>query len=110
MEPHLPERCLRQFGQIQDTPPPATYSRDLHKINLKGKTDINWATKYRDHIDCWNDRLIHVYGSGHVGFGVSDSYYKWYSSITFRYLTRIGGGHSYMVFLIKCSCIDFCVF
>lgn len=101
VEPHQPERCLRQFGMLQGIPPPATYSRDLHKINLKGKTDVNWATKHRDHIAHWNDRESHVYGSGDVGFGVSDGYHKWYSSITFRYLTRIGGGHSYMVMIIK---------
>lgn len=99
VEPHHPERCLRQFGMIQDIPSPAAYSHDLHKIDLKGKTDSNWLAVHRDYLAHWDRREQHVY-VGQVGVGVSDGYHKWYSSITLRYLTRIGGGHYYMLDLL----------
>lgn len=99
VEPHHPDRCLRQFGMIQDIPSPAAYSHDLHKIDLKGKTDSNWLAMHRDHLAQWDRREQHV-SVGQVGVGVSDGYNKWYSSITVRYLTRIGGGHYYMLDLL----------
>ncbi|KAL8100342.1 serine/threonine-protein phosphatase 7 long form homolog isoform X2 [Apium graveolens] len=99
VEPHHPDRCLRQFGMIQDIPSPAAYSHDLHKIDLKGKTDSNWLSIHRDHLALWI-RREQLVSAGQVGDGVSDGYHTWYSSITLRYLTRIGGGHSYMLDLL----------
>lgn len=81
---------------IQDVPSPAAYYPDLHKINLKGKADMNWVFMHRDHIAQWDMRAQHIF-VGDVGIGVSARYPKWYSSITYRYLTRIGGGHSFTV-------------
>lgn len=36
VEPHTPNRCMRQFGFIQDIPPNDTYSKELHSITLHG--------------------------------------------------------------------------
>ncbi|XP_074326285.1 serine/threonine-protein phosphatase 7 long form homolog [Apium graveolens] len=99
VEPHLPERCLRQFGMIQAIPSPCTYSNDLHKIDLKGKIDIDWATIHHVHLGHWDSRVQHVFVAD-VGDGVSHDYYHWYSSITLRYITRIGGGHCYTMDLL----------
>ncbi|KAL8120184.1 hypothetical protein AgCh_017360 [Apium graveolens] len=47
IEPHEPDRCLRQFNMVQDIPSsPSIYSTDLHKMNLKGKTEIDWRDKH----------------------------------------------------------------
>lgn len=81
---------------LQDIPSPCTYSHDLHKIDLKGKIDIDWGDLHREHLDHWNSRAQHVFVT-EIGAGVSDGYYNWYSSITLRYITRIGGGHCYTV-------------
>lgn len=98
VEPNLPERCLRQFGKFQDIPSPCSYSHDLHKIDLKGKIDIYWDTTHRDHLDHWDHRVENLFVAD-GGTGVSDAYRPWYSSITLRYITRIGGGHCYTVII-----------
>ncbi|KAK1394194.1 Serine/threonine-protein phosphatase 7 long form-like protein [Heracleum sosnowskyi] len=37
VDPHLPERCMRQFGMIQVIPLDFDFSEALHDINLQGK-------------------------------------------------------------------------
>lgn len=109
VEPHQPDRCLRQFGIIQDIPSSASYCPELHKINLKGKADLDWTWMHRDHVALWDDRKNNVF-AGDVGVGVSERYPKWYSSITHRYLTRIGGGHSYTVITNKLILTCFAIY
>lgn len=51
VEYHQPDRCMCQFGKIQDIPSPhSIYFNALHNITLKGKTDIDWRNKHREHI------------------------------------------------------------
>lgn len=37
VEQHIPDRCLRQFGMIQDIQPTNSYSKKLYDITLQGK-------------------------------------------------------------------------
>lgn len=95
VEPHQPDRCVRQFGMLQDVPPASTlYCKDLHNINLKGNTDVNWRDKHRDHISIWDKREEHVYALDNVGLGVTNDYAIWYADITRPY-------HTHMVRLIE---------
>lgn len=76
VEPHLPNRCIRQFGFIQDIPTSDgydLYSEHLHDINFRGKQDTNWIIMHRDHISHWESRDEHVCGVGaNSGVGVVD--------------------------------------
>ncbi|KAL8096229.1 hypothetical protein AgCh_037258 [Apium graveolens] len=76
VEPHAPNRCLRQFGFIQDIPPNDSYSKELHKIKLQGKQDSDWTFVHRDHVSHWVDRALHVV-TGISGSGVIDGYAEW---------------------------------
>lgn len=80
-EPHLPERCLRQYGMVHAIPSPCPYSHDLHKIDWKGKVDIDWAATHHEHLDHWVSRVRHLFVED-VGEGVSSNYHCSYSSIT----------------------------
>ncbi|KAL8096228.1 hypothetical protein AgCh_037257 [Apium graveolens] len=88
VEPHAPNRCLRQFGFIQEIPPNESYSKELHKIKLQGKQDSDWTFVHHDHVSHWVDRALHVV-TGISGSGVIDGYAEWYSRITRLFHTRL---------------------
>ncbi|KAL8120188.1 hypothetical protein AgCh_017364 [Apium graveolens] len=97
IEPHEPDRCLRQFNIVQDIPsPPTIYSTDLHKMNLKGKTEIDWRDKHKEHILLWNNRLQSVNPIGNIGLGITDDYADWYANITCPYHTRVAAAQSHL--------------
>lgn len=55
-EEHLPDRCMRQFGFIQDIPLDVQFSKVLHDINLQGKQSNNWRSTHQEHILYWDHR------------------------------------------------------
>lgn len=62
---------------------PCIYSHDLHKLDLKGKTYINWIALHHEHLYHWNSREQHVYiADVGDGDGVSNNYRQWFSSFT----------------------------
>lgn len=96
VEPHLPDRCTRQFGMIQEIPTNADFSKALHDITLQGKQSNNLLSMHHEHIVHWNHRREHVMGaSAHFGVDVADGYDQWYIDITRRFHTRIAGSHFY---------------
>ncbi|WOG82990.1 hypothetical protein DCAR_0519795 [Daucus carota subsp. sativus] len=102
VEPHLPDRCMRQFGKVQEIPVNEEYSKALHEINLQGKQSTNWISMHEQHITHWNHRQEHLIGViAHSGVGVVDGYYEWYTNITRRFHTRIAGSHFYTVILLS---------
>lgn len=96
VEPHVPNRCLRQFGFIQNQPEDEDYSKELHKMKLQGKQDTDWGYLHRAHLLVWQHRAEHVI-VGDIGVGVADGYNQWYSSMTRLFHTRVGGSHLYAV-------------
>lgn len=101
MEPHLSGICLRQFAMLQDVPSSCTYLYDIYKIDLEGKIDIDWGERHCEHWNHWNHKVGYLFISD-IGVVVSDAYHNWYSSITLRYITRIGGNHCYILMIFNC--------
>lgn len=105
VEPHLPNRCMRQFGLIQDIPTSDGYDiflKHLHDINLQRKQDTNWVTTHREYIAHWESRAENVFGAGaSIGVGVVDGYDEWYTKITRLYHTRVGGTHLFAVIIFN---------
>lgn len=95
VEPHEPDRCVRQFGMCQDIPSTTVYSSDLHKMTLKGKTKIDWRDKHKVHIHCWDNGLQFVNIIDNVGTGVTNRYAEWFANITRPYHTRVAAAQSY---------------
>ena len=81
---------------IQSILSPCIFSHDLHKIDLKGKTNIDWTFMYRDHLAHWDSREHHIFVAD-LGVGEFDNYHKWFSSINLR----IVGGHFYTIIIIE---------
>ncbi|KAL8156428.1 hypothetical protein AgCh_001497 [Apium graveolens] len=103
VEQHQPDRCVRQFGMCQDIPLAAVkYSKDLHKMTLQGKHDVDWEEKHREHISCWDNRSEHVHVSDCSGVGVTDGYNIWYSDITRPYHTRLASAGSFVIHVLDC--------
>ena len=50
VEFHLPDRVLRQFGLKHEQPKDANTSRNLHKIDARGKVEKNWLVEHAVHI------------------------------------------------------------
>lgn len=98
--PHVPNRCLRQFGFIQNQPEVEDYSKELHKIKLQGKQDSNRGFIHRDHLLVWQRRADHIIG-GDIGVGAADGYNQWYCSMTRLFHTRLGGSHLYEIQLLE---------
>jgi mobile domain-containing protein len=58
VEPHCPERVLRQFGLFQAIPPPvdeAEHDR-LHRVDRRGKPNMDWSRKHTAYVAKWDDR------------------------------------------------------
>lgn len=60
VEPHNPDRCLRQFWMIHDIPPTDSYSKQLHDITLQGNQSTGWQFVHRQHIELWDNRAQRV--------------------------------------------------
>ncbi|KAK5836139.1 hypothetical protein PVK06_011894 [Gossypium arboreum] len=60
---HESDRVLQQFGFKQPIPPAPQDIKDLHHINLWGRTDANWPTFHVQYIKIWNNR---VYGKPYL--------------------------------------------
>lgn len=58
VEPHCPERVLRQFGFLQTIPP--TVDKDehakTHGFTRQGKPNNNWRQIHNAYVEQWDDR------------------------------------------------------
>lgn len=102
VEPHLPDRVLRQYGMVKAIPSDPEYSSDQHRLSLQGNTDVNWVDKHKPSFSLWNSRLDYIYESelivcdGVVHDGVVPDYIDWYILRTRRFHSRMGGLHAYI--------------
>ncbi|XP_075669647.1 serine/threonine-protein phosphatase 7 long form homolog [Castanea sativa] len=55
-EKHTPDRVLHQFGMVQEIPCNVDTDDALHKIDLRGKTKVDWRVRHFGHIQVWNTR------------------------------------------------------
>ncbi|KAK9096775.1 hypothetical protein Sjap_022272 [Stephania japonica] len=55
-----PDRVIRQFGLKQRIPPLTNTSKELHKIDLRGKTDKDWSAEHSDYVSMWTERASNI--------------------------------------------------
>ncbi|KAK9997051.1 hypothetical protein SO802_021737 [Lithocarpus litseifolius] len=88
VEKHTPDRVVRQFGMVQEIPPNVDTGDALHKIDLRGKTGVNWRDRHRSHIQVWNTRAqLLCHGARLEGdMSPAHPYFDWYNRVTWRFV------------------------
>ncbi|XP_042016343.1 serine/threonine-protein phosphatase 7 long form homolog [Salvia splendens] len=94
VEPHLPQRVLRQFGIVQPYIPLVNrfHGSDFVKRDRHGKSGRNWVEYHANHIQDWDNRHNMVwtdleYSNEPIA---TDEYIDWFRRITVVYLTKPG--------------------
>lgn len=102
IEPHCPDRVLRQFGMVQ--PVPETYPfppnwKAIHSMDGRGKHDVNWSQYHEQFIAQWNNPVYVGTQPLHDDPQRTEEelagYYRWYQSITRLLISRptLAGEH-----------------
>ncbi|KAK9095098.1 hypothetical protein Scep_026567 [Stephania cephalantha] len=92
VEMYNPDRVMRQFGLKQRIPPSNSTSMELHKIDLRGKTDKNWSAEHSAYVCMWNERASNIVNDELLEEPLEfyDPYMQWYRRITRRFMSRRG--------------------
>ncbi|XP_042001842.1 serine/threonine-protein phosphatase 7 long form homolog [Salvia splendens] len=94
VEPHMPQRVLRQFGIVQPYIPLVDrfHGTDFTKQDRRGKAGRNWVEWHAKHIQDWHNRHDTVYVDLEYSFEpvATDEYMDWFRRITVVYLTKPG--------------------
>ena len=56
VEKRTSDRVVRHFGMVQEVPPSVDTDDAFRKIDLRGKTRVNWRDKHISHIQVWKSR------------------------------------------------------
>ncbi|KAK9114145.1 hypothetical protein Syun_020942 [Stephania yunnanensis] len=83
---------MRQFGMKQSIPHLHSTSMELHKIDLRGKTDKDWSAEHSAYVCLWNERASNIATSEILDESLDfyDPYMLWYRRITRRFMSRRG--------------------
>ncbi|KAK9110096.1 hypothetical protein Sjap_018156 [Stephania japonica] len=90
VEWHRPERVMRQFGLTQVVPPHCDFDTRLHRVQLRGHPQENWAVYHRRYIELWENRSNTITTIQQEGEHDHEEYMRWYRSITRRYIGHDG--------------------
>ncbi|KAK9128331.1 hypothetical protein Syun_017128 [Stephania yunnanensis] len=60
VEMYNPDRVMRQFGLKQRIPLLHSINMELHKIDLRGKTDKDWSAERSAYVCLWNERASNI--------------------------------------------------
>lgn len=94
VEPHMPQRVLRQFGIVQPYIPILNrfHPEEFRKQDRRGKSGRDWVTYHHNYIQEWDNRhglLWSDYDFSNEPVA-SDEYMNWFRRITVVYLTQPG--------------------
>ncbi|MBA0749331.1 hypothetical protein Gogos_003276 [Gossypium gossypioides] len=92
VEIHESDRVLRQFGWRQRIPSPPQDLKDLHKMDMRGKDNIDWSVGHKVHIEVCNRRMQSIpireqFFSTNTT--IVDDYLAWFRAIGKPYLLSL---------------------
>ena len=111
VEKYTPERVLRQFGMVQEIPRDVDTDDALHKIDLRGKIEMDWRDRHLGHIQVWNTRAQLLCHRARLEGAMSSvhPYFGWYSRVTWRFVDHTSASLLITVitltFLSKFCCV-----
>ena len=85
VEKHTPDHVVRQFGIVQEPPPPYIDTDDaFHAIDLREKMEVNWRDRHYGHIQVWNSRARSLCHEVRLEGAMSPAhpYFDWYDRVT----------------------------
>jgi len=91
VELYQADRVMRQFGFRQNIPNDPLNLDQLHKEDMRGKTDRYWLQYHATWIQMWDEHHNHVIqgipfnGNGHLRDNTP--YMQWYIGHTIQYIT-----------------------
>ena len=96
---------------VQEMLPNVDTNDAFHKIDLRGKTKVNWRDKNRSHIQVWNSRVQSLCHGARLEGDMSPThpYFHWYDRVTWRFVDHTTAALLIMV-IASTFLFKFCYF